>query len=190
MYHHKQYPIDISSEVSKALSHGYPLIAMDSSVLTHSGSYPENLESCRELHSVARQQGTVLAAIALLQGRIKVGLSESDMQELAMAPKRPTKISKRDLSSELTQTSYGTLTLPAAMWVSNLVGIKLLTVLAVEGVGNDSDFAFESVEDLTELGIFFFFIRSRLYRDLCDLLWNQTDFRYGQKSRSARNQRG
>jgi hypothetical protein len=44
------------------------------------------------------------------------------------------------------------------MWVSNLVGIKLLTVLAVEGVGNDSDFAFESVEDLTELGISSFFL--------------------------------
>jgi pseudouridine-5'-phosphate glycosidase len=140
---------------------------MDSSVLTHSGSYPQNLESCKELHSIARQQGTVLATIAVVQGRIKVGLSQTDMQELARAPKKATKISKRDLSSALNQTSYGTLTLPAAMWVSNLVGIKLLTVLSVEGVRNSSDLAFESVEDLTELGIFFLFNHILGYTGIC-----------------------
>lgn len=87
--------IDVSNDVRSALSDKKPVVALESTIITHGMPYPDNLKTAMAVESVVREQGAVPATIAVVKGRVKVGLSSDELEALAR-PSKAVKISRRD----------------------------------------------------------------------------------------------
>ena len=142
--------IDIHPEVAKALSEGKPVVALESTIISHGMPYPQNVETARNVETIIREKGVVPATIAILKGRIKVGLTDDELEYLGNA-KDVAKVSRRDLPFIVAMEKDGATTVAATMICADLAGIKVFVTGGIGGVHRNAQETFDISADLTEL---------------------------------------
>ncbi|MGA9349637.1 MAG: pseudouridine-5'-phosphate glycosidase [Anaerolineae bacterium] len=125
--------LEIRSEVQNALDAHSPLVALESALISHGLPYPQNLETAQALEQAVRENGAVPATIAVIEGKIRVGLTEWELERLAMG-KDVRKVSRRDLPIAVAQVEHGATTAAATMYVAALAGIEVLATGGIGGV--------------------------------------------------------
>lgn len=142
--------IDIQSEVADALATRRPVVALESTVITHGLPYPANVETALAMEQAVRDGGATPATVAIMNGRIKVGLSAETIAELAQLPSESVrKCSRRDLPIVLARGENGATTVAGTMIVADRVGIELFATGGIGGVHRGHPFDVSA--DLTEL---------------------------------------
>lgn len=142
--------LEIRREVAEALAAGKPVVALESTVISHGLPRPHNLETARRMEAAVREQGVVPATIGLLKGRLVVGLSMAEIELLANG-ERIAKVSRRDLSAVLSAKKVGATTVAATMFISAQAGIRVFATGGIGGVHRDGQNSFDISADLTEL---------------------------------------
>jgi pseudouridine-5'-phosphate glycosidase len=142
--------LDIRREVADTLAAGKPVVALESTVISHGLPRPHNLETARRMEAAVREQGAVPATIGLLKGRLVVGLSMEEIQLLASA-EQVAKASRRDLSAVLSGKKLGATTVAATMFISAQAGIRVFATGGIGGVHRGGQDSFDISADLTEL---------------------------------------
>lgn len=140
--------IQIAPEVRIALDLDAPVVALESTVVTHGLPRPQNLELAREMEKTARKAGATPAAIALLDGQIRVGLSDEELMRLAEG-EFALKVSHRDFAAAIVKKANGGTTVAGTMYAANMVGIKVFATGGIGGVHKES--AFDISADLRSL---------------------------------------
>jgi len=138
-----------SAVVAQAKAENKPLVALESTVITHGLPYPENLKLARDMERVVAENGAVGATIALMGGEILVGLSDDQLETLAQA-KKARKVSLRDFGVALARGEIGGTTVAATMFVAEQQGIRVFATGGIGGVHRDAPFDVST--DLTQLG--------------------------------------
>ena len=144
-------PPRFAPDVAKALKSGAPVVALESTIITHGMPYPDNLATARAVEQDIRDQGAVPATIALMDGMIHIGLSDADLERLAQTTDAK-KISRADLALCLTMGWTGATTVAATMICAHLAGISVFATGGIGGVHRRAETTFDISADLTELG--------------------------------------
>ncbi|KAF4753899.1 hypothetical protein FOZ63_002263, partial [Perkinsus olseni] len=145
--------MDLSEEVAKALASNGPVVALESTIITHGMPYPQNLQSALEVERVVREAGSVPATIAIMKGRVKVGLTEAEIKEIAeMGPSKCSKVSIRDVGLVMANEGYGSTTVAATMRIAAMAGIRIFATGGIGGVHRGVESTWDVSADLTELG--------------------------------------
>lgn len=140
-----------SGEVREALSAGKPAVALESTIITHGMPFPRNVDTARQVEADIRAEGAVPATIALMDGKIMVGLEDADLDRLARA-KDVMKCSRADLTFALATGHYGATTVAATMMAAELAGLKVFATGGIGGVHKGAEQSFDISADLDELG--------------------------------------
>jgi pseudouridine-5'-phosphate glycosidase len=146
---YKQY-LDVNPEVKKALDEGRPVVALESTIISHGMPYPQNVETALAVEEKIRINGAVPATIGIIQGRIKVGLTKDEIEYMAQA-KDVLKVSRRDFPLTLAQKRDGATTVAGTMIAANMAGIKLFVTGGIGGVHRGAGESFDISADLEEL---------------------------------------
>jgi pseudouridine-5'-phosphate glycosidase len=141
----------IQPEIADALAAGRPVVALESTIITHGMPFPENVETAREVEAVVRENGAMPATIAVMDGRIMVGLDSGSLDRLASS-KDVVKASGRDLAAIMARGGSAGTTVSATMRIAALAGIKVFATGGVGGVHRGAEETFDVSADLTELG--------------------------------------
>lgn len=141
----------LSREVAEALAAGGPVVALESTIITHGMPYPANLETALAVEDVIRQNGAVPATIAVVDGELRAGLERSELEALAQA-KGVVKASGRDLAVAMVRKQSAGTTVSATMLLADLAGIEIFATGGVGGVHRGAEQSFDISADLTELG--------------------------------------
>lgn len=131
--------ITISSDIARALNFGSPVVALESTVITHGLPYPQNLELARDMEEQVRENGAVPATIALIRGEIRAGLSDEEIAMLA-AEKSALKVSHRDFATAIVKRMNGGTTVAGTMLAAQMAGIKVFATGGIGGVHKESPF--------------------------------------------------
>jgi len=143
--------IDIHEDVLNALNHGKPVVALESTIITHGMPFPENVDMARNVEGIIRRHGAVPATIAVLDGRLKIGLTETELLRLAKT-KDALKISRADMAFAISQGKTAGTTVAATMIVARMAGIRVFATGGIGGVHAGAETSFDISADLTELG--------------------------------------
>ncbi|MCO5732824.1 pseudouridine-5'-phosphate glycosidase [Rhizobium sp. SSA_523] len=141
----------LSREVADALAAGGPVVALESTIITHGMPYPANLETALGVETVVRDNGAVPATIAVINGALRVGLERDELEMLAQA-KDVVKASGRDLAVAMVRGQSAGTTVSATMLLADLAGIDIFATGGVGGVHRGAEQTFDISADLTELG--------------------------------------
>ncbi|HHI87452.1 MAG TPA: pseudouridine-5'-phosphate glycosidase [Candidatus Cloacimonetes bacterium] len=142
--------LEIHPEIQNALNEGKPVVALESTIISHGMPYPENIKTAKEVEKVVRENGAVPATIAILHGRMKVGLTDGDLEFLATS-KEIAKASRRDIPYLISQKLHGATTVAATMIIAQLAGIKVFVTGGIGGVHRGASETFDISADLHEL---------------------------------------
>lgn len=145
----KKY-MDIKEEVKVALEGKRPVVVLESTIISHGMPYPQNVETALEVERIIRDRGAVPATIAILDGIIKVGLKEEEIEYLGKA-EDVRKVSRRDLPFILAKGLNGATTVASTMIIANLAGIKVFVTGGIGGVHRGAEKSFDISADLQEL---------------------------------------
>ena len=143
--------IEIKADVKKALENQEAVVALESTIISHGLPYPQNLEMAKKVESLIRAEGATPATIAIIDGVIKVGLNETDLNRIATED-NILKVSKRDIGYCVSQQKMGATTVSGTMILANLVGIKVFATGGIGGVHRGATETFDISRDLEELG--------------------------------------
>lgn len=143
-------PLDISVAVQTALDAGKPVVALESTIITHGMPWPQNLETARAIEATVRDAGAEPATIAVIEGRLCVGLSADQLEALAQA-KQVAKLSRADMAVCMAKGGTGATTVAATMIAAHLAGIKVFATGGIGGVHRGADQSFDISADLQEL---------------------------------------
>ena len=143
--------IDIKPEVAEALQNKRPVVALESTIISHGMPYPKNMETALQVEAVVRAEGAVPATIALMNGKIKVGLSNNEITHLAKKGREVIKTSSRDIPYVLLHKLTGATTVAATMIAAELAGIKIFATGGIGGVHRGATESFDISADLQEL---------------------------------------
>lgn len=143
-------PLSFSPEVAAARAAGRPIVALESTIITHGMPYPQNLEMARAVEAAVREAGAVPATIALMGSRIHVGLTDAALEELAQAT-GVMKVSRADLAVCLTTGRIGATTVAATMICAALAGIRVFATGGIGGVHRGVERSMDVSADLYEL---------------------------------------
>ncbi|MFA7673652.1 MAG: pseudouridine-5'-phosphate glycosidase [Clostridia bacterium] len=143
--------IDYSREVKEALENKRPIVALESTIISHGMPYPQNMETAEMCEDIVRKNGAVPATIAILKGRMKAGLSRDELYYLATA-KDVKKTSRRDIATVIANKWDGDTTVATTMIISALAGIKVFATGGVGGVHRNASETFDISADMQELG--------------------------------------
>ncbi len=138
-------------EVRAALDAGKPVVALESTIITHGMPFPQNVETARKVEDTIRAEGAVPATIALMKGRIHIGLSDAELDELAKA-EGVMKVSRADMAVCLARGAYGATTVAATMICAARAGISVFATGGIGGVHRGAEESFDISADLAELG--------------------------------------
>ncbi|UCA45877.1 pseudouridine-5'-phosphate glycosidase [Pseudochrobactrum sp. XF203] len=141
-----------SDEVRAALDKGAPVVALESTIITHGMPFPQNLEMARNVEAVIRENGATPATIAVLKGEIHVGLGDAQLEQLAQTTDA-VKTSSRDLAADMVQGLTAGTTVSATMRIAALAGIEIFATGGVGGVHRGAEDSFDISADLNELGM-------------------------------------
>ncbi|MDR7333207.1 pseudouridine-5'-phosphate glycosidase [Roseateles asaccharophilus] len=142
--------VQLSPEVAAARADGRPIVALESTIIAHGMPWPQNLETAREVEDVIRAEGAVPATIAVIGGRIRVGLTNEELQQLAQSPDA-MKLSRRDLPFALATGRLGATTVAATMICAHLADIAVFVTGGIGGVHRGGAESFDISADLQEL---------------------------------------
>jgi pseudouridine-5'-phosphate glycosidase len=140
----------LSPEVAAARTAGLPIVALESTIISHGMPYPQNVQTARKVEQVIRDAGAVPATIAIMDGKICIGLSEEQLETLGTAPDA-IKVSRRDLAYVLSQRLLGATTVAATMICARLAGIEVFVTGGIGGVHRGAETSFDISADLQEL---------------------------------------
>jgi pseudouridine-5'-phosphate glycosidase len=143
--------MDLSAEVSRALQAGRPVLALESTIIAHGLPKPVNVETACVAEDLARSLGVAPATVAVIDGRLKVGLSEEEIAILGRG-EGILKLSSRDLGYAVSRRMSGATTVSATMRAARLAGIQVFATGGIGGVHRDASLSFDVSTDLTELG--------------------------------------
>ena len=142
--------LQLSPEVAAARAAGKPVVALESTIISHGMPYPQNVQTAREVEQVIRAAGAVPATIALIDGRICVGLADEQLERLGNA-QDALKVSRRDLAYVLAEKKLGATTVAATMICAALAGIEVFVTGGIGGVHRGAGTSFDISADLQEL---------------------------------------
>ena len=142
--------LQFSPEVQAARAAGKPVVALESTIISHGMPYPQNVRTAREVEQVIRDAGAVPATIALIDGRICVGLADDQLEQLGNA-RDALKVSRRDLAYVLAEKKLGATTVAATMICAALAGIEVFVTGGIGGVHRGAETSFDISADLQEL---------------------------------------
>lgn len=144
--------LSISPAVQTALDTGAPVVALESTIITHGMPFPQNLEMARNVEQVIETNGAVPATIAIMDGRFKVGVTSEDLEQLAQTGGKAAKASRRDVAALLaTGVTAGT-TVATTMMAAEAAGIAVFATGGIGGVHRGAETTFDISADLEELG--------------------------------------
>ena len=142
--------IDIHAPVSDALAAGRPVVALESTIITHGMPFPDNARMAARVEDIIRDGGAEPATIAVIDGRLKIGLSEEEREALAQA-RDPMKLSRADLGFALSEDRTGGTTVAATMIAAAGAGIRVFATGGIGGVHKGAETSFDISADLDEL---------------------------------------
>ncbi len=145
----KKY-LDINPEVLKALNEHMPVVALESTIISHGMPYPLNVETALKVENIIRENGAIPATIAILNGKLKVGLTSEEIEYLGKT-KNVVKASRRDLPFIVSNNLDGATTVAATMIIAELAGIKVFATGGIGGVHRGAQETFDISADLQEL---------------------------------------
>src|SRR5690606_11124245 len=145
----KQY-LTYSQEVQEAFATGKPVVALESTIISHGMPYPQNVQTAREVEQIIRDNGAVPATIALIDGKIKIGLSDEELEMFGNS-QGVAKASRRDLAYLIATKQLGATTVATTMIAASLAGIKIFVTGGIGGVHRGAETTMDISADLEEL---------------------------------------
>lgn len=142
----------LTDEVAQALREGTPVVALESTIISHGMPYPQNVEMATEVERIIREGGAVPATIAVLNGQARIGLDQDSLELLATHPE-VAKVSVRDLPYVISRGTHGATTVAATMRLASLAGINVFVTGGLGGVHRGAQQSFDISADLTELSL-------------------------------------
>ena len=143
--------LDLHPEVATALAEGRPVVALESTIVAHGMPWPQNAETALAVEAEVRAHGAVPATCAIVQGRLKAGLSADDIERLARGGVQVAKASRRDVALLVARGGTGATTVAATMIVASLAGIRVFATGGIGGVHRGAPTSFDISADLQEL---------------------------------------
>ena len=143
--------LDIAPEVQKALEEGRPVVALESTIISHGMPYPQNVETALNVEKIIRDNGAVPATIAVIKGRLKAGLSPEEIDYLGKTGTAVAKASRRDLPVLVAEGRDGATTVTTTMIIAHLAGIQVFATGGIGGVHRGAQQTFDISADLEEL---------------------------------------
>ena len=143
--------LDIAPEVDSALKEGRPVVALESTIISHGMPYPQNVETAVNVENIIRSEGAVPATIAVIGGKMKVGLSRQEIEYLGKKGMAVTKASRRDLPSLAAKKMDGATTVASTMIIAAMAGIKIFATGGIGGVHRGAETTMDISADLEEL---------------------------------------
>lgn len=143
--------LDISPEVAAALANNQPIVALESTIISHGMPWPQNAQTAKKVEQLIRDNGAVPATIAIINGRLKAGLSSDEIDTLGQAGLSVIKCSRRDLPFVVATQQHGATTVAATMIIAAMAGIKVFATGGIGGVHRGAETSFDISADLQEL---------------------------------------
>ncbi|MBX3597391.1 MAG: pseudouridine-5'-phosphate glycosidase [Rhizobiaceae bacterium] len=142
--------VDVNEQVAEALRSNKPIVALESTIITHGMPYPQNAEMAANVESIIAQEGATPATIAVMDGRLKIGITRDERERLAQA-QGAMKLSRADFGFALSQGCTGGTTVAATMIAADLTGITVFATGGIGGVHKGAEETFDISADLEEL---------------------------------------
>lgn len=146
----KQY-LEISQEIQNALANNLPIVALESTIISHGMPYPQNKETALQVEAIVRECGAIPATIGIIDGKMKVGLSVDEIDLLARTGLDVVKVSRRDLALVLALKQLGATTVATTMIIANMANIKVFATGGIGGVHRNATETMDISADLDEL---------------------------------------
>ena len=144
--------LDVSPEVRQALAEGKPVVALESTIISHGMPYPKNVETALLVEKTIRENGAVPATIAIIGGRLKAGLSPDEIEYLGKAGPKVATASRRHLAAIVARGADGATTVTTTMIIAHMAGIKVFATGGIGGVHRGAEVTMDISADLEELG--------------------------------------
>jgi pseudouridine-5'-phosphate glycosidase len=145
--------LDVAPEVAEAVKAGKPVVALESTIISHGMPYPQNVETALNVEKVIRDNGAIPATIAIIGGRLKAGLSREEIEYLGKTGAGVTKVSRRDLPVIVAKGMDGATTVATTMIIAAMAGIKIFATGGIGGVHRGAQQTFDISADLEELAM-------------------------------------
>ncbi|MGN1401230.1 MAG: pseudouridine-5'-phosphate glycosidase [Bacillus sp. (in: firmicutes)] len=142
--------IEYSAEVLEAKKNNKPIVALESTIISHGMPYPQNVQTAKEVEEIVRQNGAVPATTAIINGKIKIGISDEELEFLATS-NEIEKASRRDLAYLVAQKKHGATTVAATMICAAMAGIEVFVTGGIGGVHRNAEETMDISADLQEL---------------------------------------
>lgn len=143
--------LDVTPEIQSALHAGKPVVALESTIISHGMPYPQNVQTARNVEKIIRDEGAVPATIAVLKGRLKAGLSNDELEYLGKTGLQVTKASRRDLPLIISKKMDGATTVTTTMMIAHMAGIQVFATGGIGGVHRGAEKTMDISADLEEL---------------------------------------
>ena len=143
--------LDVAPEVAQALKEGRPVVALESTIISHGMPYPKNVETALRVEQTLRDNGAVPATIAVIGGRLKAGLSREEIEYLGKTGRGVAKASRRDLPVLVARKADGATTVATTMIIANMAGIRIFATGGIGGVHRGAEVTMDISADLEEL---------------------------------------
>ena len=144
--------LDIKPEVAQALAEGKPVVALESTIISHGMPYPQNVQTALNVERIVREHGAVPATIAVIGGRLKAGLTEEEIEYFGKKGQDIAKASRRDLAVLCARGEDGATTVTTTMIIAHMAGIRVFATGGIGGVHRGAETTMDISADLEELG--------------------------------------
>ncbi len=145
--------LDIHPDIAAVLQASSPVVALESTIISHGMPYPQNVATALRVEAEVRQHGATPATIAIIRGRLKVGLSREDIEYLGQTGRDVVKVSRRDIPFTVAQAATGATTVASTMIIAAMAGIRVFATGGIGGVHRGAERSFDISADLQELAI-------------------------------------
>ncbi len=143
--------LDIKPEVKEALAAGKPVVALESTIISHGMPYPQNVKTALEVERIIRENGAVPATVAIIGGRLKAGLTEDEIEYFGKKGTAIAKASRRDLTMLCARGADGATTVTTTMMIAHMAGIRIFATGGIGGVHRGAETTMDISADLEEL---------------------------------------
>ena len=143
--------LELSPEVQSALDQGKPVVALESTIISHGMPYPQNVETALRVQQIVRNNGAVPATVAILGGKLKLGLTDEEIEYLGKKGQAVTKASRRDLAVLVARGEDGATTVATTMFIAALAGVQVFATGGIGGVHRGAEVSMDISADLEEL---------------------------------------
>ena len=143
--------LEVSEEVKHALENNIPIVALESTIISHGMPYPQNVETALKVESIVRENGCIPATTAIINGKLKAGLTKDEIELLGKEGLKVSKVSRRDIPYIVANKLNGASTVATTMIIASLAGIKIFATGGIGGVHRGAETTMDISADLQEL---------------------------------------